>query len=88
MLPIKFLNSLNASRLPVANLELKAECPVILLCNLNNKHSLCNGTRATIMHMSNHVLQVRLLGGDCNGEIAFVPWITLSPSIHGLDFTV
>ncbi len=88
MLPVEFLNSLNASGLPVANLKLKAGYSVILLCNLDNKHGLCNGTRATIMHMSNRVLQVHLLGGDHDGEIAFIPQITLSPSIHGLNFTV
>ncbi len=38
--------------------------------------------------MSNRVLQVRLLGGDHDGEIALIPRITLPPSIHGVNFTV
>ncbi len=88
VVPVEFLNSLNASGLPVATLELKQGCPIILLWNLNNKRGLCNGTRATVMHMSNRVLQVCLLGGDHNGDIAFIPRITLSPSIHGVQFTI
>jgi len=44
--------------------------------------------RATVTHMSNRVLQVRLLGGDHDGDIAFIPRITLSPSIHGVQFTI
>ena len=87
-MPVEFLNSLNASRLPIANLELKEGCPVKLLRNPDNKRGLCNGSRATVMSMSNRVLQVRLLGGDHDGEIAFIPRITLSPSIHGVQFTV
>ena len=85
---VEFLHSLNTSRLPLANLDLKLGCPIILLHNLNNKCGLCNGTRATIMHMSNQVLQIRLLGGDCNGEITFIPQIMLSPSICSVDFTI
>jgi ATP-dependent exoDNAse (exonuclease V) alpha subunit len=86
--PVEFLNSLNASGLPVANLELKQGCPIILLRNLDNKHGLCNGTRATVTYMSNRVLQVCLLGGDHDGDIAFIPRITLSPSICGIQFTI
>jgi hypothetical protein len=58
VVPVEFLNSLNASGLPLANVELKIGCPIILLCNLNSKRGLCNRTRATVMQMSNHVLQV------------------------------
>jgi hypothetical protein len=88
IVPVEFLHSLNASGLPLANLELKCGCPIILLRNLDSKRGLCNGSRATIIHMTNRVLQVRLLGGDHDGEIAFIPRITLTPSIHGLDFTI
>jgi len=88
LMPVEFLNSLNSSGLPLAHLELKLGCPIILLCNLDHKHGLCNGSRATVVQMSNRVLQVRLLGGDHDSENAFIPRITLSPPIHGLDFTI
>jgi hypothetical protein len=38
--------------------------------------------------MSNRVLEVHLLGGDHNGEIAMIPRITLSPSLTGIDFAI
>jgi hypothetical protein len=88
MVPVEFLNSLNASGLPLANLKLKLGCPIILLHNLNHKYGLCNGTRATVVQMSNRILQVHLLGGDHNGEIALIPRIMLTPSIYGIDFTI
>ena len=84
----EFLNSLNSFGLPLAHLELKLGCPIILLRNLDHKHGLCNGSRATVVQMSNCVLQVRLLGGNHDGENVFIPRITLSPPIHGLDFTI
>ena len=88
IVPVEFLNSLNASGLPLANLELKLGCPIILLRNLDHKHGLCNGTRATVVQMTNRILQVRLLGGDHDGEMALIPRITLTPSIHGVNFTI
>jgi len=88
MVPVEFLNSLNASGLPLAKLELKPGSPIILLRNLDHKLGLCNGTRATIVRMSNRVLQVRLLGGDHDGDVTFIPRITLSPSVCGADFTI
>jgi len=88
LMPVEFLNSLNSSGLPLTHLELKPKCPIILLCNLDHKHGLCNSSRATIVKMLNHILQVCLLGGDHDGENAFIPRITLSPPIHGLDFTI
>jgi PIF1-like helicase len=87
-LPIKFLHSLNASGLPIAHLNLQLGCSIIILRNLDAKHGLCNGTQATILHMSNRVLEVHLIGGDHNGEIAMIPHITLSPSLTGIDFAI
>ena len=87
-IPIELLHSLNASGLPLAHLRLKVGCPVILLRNLDTKRGLCNGTRATIVRMSNRVLEVKLIGGDHDGELAFIPRISLSPSIHGTKFSI
>jgi ATP-dependent DNA helicase PIF1 len=56
MVPVEFLNSLNASGLPLAKLKLKPGSPIILLQNLDHKLGLCNGTRATVVRMSNRVL--------------------------------
>src|SRR6267154_1068508 len=85
---IEFLHSLNASGLPIAELRLKVGCPIIILRNIDSKRGLCNGTRATIVHMSNRLIDIRLLTGDHAGERALIPRITLSPSLTGIDFNI
>jgi len=88
--PIELLQSFNASGLPLSCLSLKKGCPIIILRNLDPKHGLCNGTRATVMNqnLNSHVLEVQLMGGDHDGEIALIPRITLSPSIHTVDHAI
>jgi ATP-dependent DNA helicase PIF1 len=83
-LPTEYLNSINASGLPPSRLALKIGSPIILLRNIAAKRGLCNGTRAIILQMSSRVLQVRLMSNDHNGEIAFIPRISLSPSDSNL----
>ena len=56
--PTEFLNSITTSSLPPARLELKLECPFIILCNLAPEQDVCNGTRTIPTHMSYHVLEV------------------------------
>jgi hypothetical protein len=87
-LPLEFLHTLNASGLPIAELCLKLGSPIILLRNIDTKRGLCNGTRATVIRMSNWVLEIRLLSGDHAGENALIPRITLSPSLTGLDLAI
>ncbi|HYT46639.1 MAG TPA: hypothetical protein VEP90_30210, partial [Methylomirabilota bacterium] len=87
-IPIEFLHTLNTSGLPIAHLRLKVGCPIILLCNIDTKQGLCNGTCATILQMSNYLLKICLITGDHTGETALIPQITLSPSVTGLDFAI
>jgi len=87
-IPVEFLHGLNASGLPIAELRLKLGCPIILLRNIDHKQGLCNGTRATITHMTNRLLEIQLLTGDHAGNRALIPRITLSPSLTGLDFAI
>jgi hypothetical protein len=84
-IPVEFLRSLTASGLPPGELTLKPGCPLILLRNLAPAQGLCNGTRMTLLRMSERVLEVRLLGGDHDGETAFIPRISLTPS-SGANF--
>ncbi len=48
---------------------------------------LCNGTRMVLLRMTNRVLEVRLIGGDHDGEIALIPRIGLNPSAASTGFT-
>lgn len=85
-LPIEFLRSISGAGLPPGELKLKPGCPLILLRNLAPGQGLCNGTRMVVVRMTNKILEVRLIGGDHDGELAFIPRITLTPSGNLTDF--
>ena len=86
-LPIEYLRSLDVSGLPPGVLRLKTGCPLILLRNLAPAQGLCNGTRLILLRANSRVLEVQVLGGEHNGQISFIPRITLIPSSHhGLTF--
>jgi hypothetical protein len=53
---VKFLHLLNVSELPVTQLCLKVGYPVILLCNIDAKCDLCNGTCTTVIQILFHLL--------------------------------
>ena len=46
---MEYLNSLVSSSLPLAHLELKVGCPIMLLRNLDPLKGLCNGTRLRVL---------------------------------------
>lgn len=79
-IPVEYLRSINSSSLPPGELNLKIGCPVILLRNLSPAQGLCNGTRMVITQMGNRVLEVRLLGGERDGQLALIPRISLIPT--------
>jgi hypothetical protein len=78
--PPEFLRTLNPSGLPPGDLQLKPGCPLILLRNLCPTTGLCNGTRMILIRMSRRVLEVKLIGGEHNGQLALIPRITLAPT--------
>jgi hypothetical protein len=79
-IPPEFLRTLNPSGLPPSDLQLKLGCPLILLRNLCPTRGLCNGTRMILVRMSRRVLEVKLIGGEHDGQVALIPRITLSPT--------
>ena len=86
-IPVEFLRSMNASGLPPGELHLKSGCPLILLRNLAPARGLCNGTRLILIQATHRVLEVKILGGQHNGEVAFIPRISLTPSTQpGMTF--
>ena len=78
--PVEFLNSLNASGLPLACLSLKPGCPLMLLCNLDPANGLCNGTHMVLLEVRTMVLRCRILGGDHAENIVFIPRTSCDPS--------
>lgn len=78
--PVEFLNSLNASGLPLARLALKPGCPLMLLHNLDPANGLCNGTCMVLLEVRTMVLRCRILGGDHAGNVVFIPRTSCDPS--------
>ncbi|MDQ1532071.1 MAG: hypothetical protein QOE37_2176 [Microbacteriaceae bacterium] len=76
--PVEYLNTLNCSGLPLAKLNLKPGCPLMLLRNLDPLNGLCNGTRMILLRIKPRVLECRILGGD--GKTVFIPRISIEPS--------
>ena len=76
----EFLRSVKSTSLPPGELRIKIGCPLILMRNLSPSNGLCNGSRMVVINMSERVLQVQLIGGDHNGELALIPRISLIPT--------
>jgi ATP-dependent DNA helicase PIF1 len=86
-IPVEFLRSINASGLPPGELHLKRGCPLILLRNLAPARGLCNGMCLILIQATHRVLEVKILGGQHNGEVTFIPRISLIPSTQpGMTF--
>jgi ATP-dependent DNA helicase PIF1 len=86
MSPYKYLNMITASGLPLHKLTLKVGSPVMVLYKLNPAEGVCNGTRGIITRMTNGVLELRLLGGDHDGHLVFLPRIECYPSNAQIPF--
>jgi len=77
--PVEYLNEINCGTLPLAKLELKVGCPVMVLKNLDAANGVCNGSRGILTRHSNRVLEVRLLTGGQAGQTVFIPRISNQP---------
>ena len=82
--PVEFLNSLNASGLPLAHIVLKPGCPLMLLHDLDPSNGLCNGMCMVLVEVRTMVLRCCILGGDNAGKVVFIPRMTLEPSAESL----
>lgn len=78
-IPIEFLRTINTSGLPSRELHLKLGCPLMLLQNLAPAWGLCNSTQLILQCATQRVLEVKILGGQHDGEVAFILRISLLP---------
>ena len=85
-LPAEYLQSIQHAALPPSQLCLKLGAPVILIRNLNPKEGLCNGTRMVVTRLGRSCIEVRILGGDFDGQCKLLPRITLSTTEDDLPF--
>jgi ATP-dependent DNA helicase PIF1 len=70
---IEYLNSIRASGLPLSKLALKVGCPIMVLRNLDPAQGLCNGSQGILTRISQHVLEIRLIGGEHAGKKSLHP---------------
>jgi len=68
--------------------RLKKGTSLILLRNLNPQKGLCNGTRVVVVKAGNHTLEVKILGGRYDGDIALIPRIKLTSAAGELPFSL
>ena len=79
LLPTKTMNAFEPASLPPHHLELKVDCVIMLLRNLEPSKSLCNGTRLQVKHIGSKTLNCRVLGVEHDGWRHFIPRIPLAP---------
>ncbi len=77
-IPPEVLRSLDASNFPSGELHLKIGCPIILLCNLSPTIGLCNCTQLVIVRVLMRVLEAKITGGEHDGDVVFIPRISLN----------
>jgi ATP-dependent DNA helicase PIF1 len=54
--PQDFLNSITPNGLPLHNLRIKINCPLILLRHLDLRSGLCNGTHLVVRAVDKHIV--------------------------------
>lgn len=84
--PVEFLNTLCVSGLPPHNLQLKVNCIVRLIRNLNTKESLVNGTRMRVKALHRNAIDCEVLTGNSRGKRILIPRINLTYSGTILPF--
>ncbi|XP_074328023.1 uncharacterized protein LOC141665934 [Apium graveolens] len=84
--PPEYLNSLRFSGVPNHEIQIKAGAPIMLLCNLNPKKGLCNGTRLIVTRCYPFLIEALIITGNKIGETTCIPRINMSPADKTFPF--
>jgi len=76
----EFLNTLTTSGLPNHKIKLKTGTPIMLLRNIDQSESLCNGTRLIVTRLANHVIEAKVISGKNIGAIVYISRMEISPT--------
>ncbi|KAH1137129.1 hypothetical protein GYH30_027208 [Glycine max] len=76
----EFLNSLRTSGLPNDKIKLKVGSPIMVLRNIDQFEGLCNDTRLIGTRLANHVFQAKIIDGNKNGNMIYIPRMCMSLS--------
>ena len=68
----EFLNTLSPNGLPQHKLQLKVNCLIMLLRNLNPSIGLCNGIRMVCKGFDKNVIYAEIITGQHVGEKVFL----------------
>jgi len=86
--PIEYLNSLTPNGFPSYCLNLKINCPVIILRNLNVADGLCNGTRLTLLEATPRILTCKIINGPKANKTVLIPRISLDTTDNAYPFII
>ncbi|KAG5537194.1 hypothetical protein RHGRI_024582 [Rhododendron griersonianum] len=87
---VDFIHSVCPPGMPAHQLVLKENCPVMMLRNLDPSKGLCNGTRLICRKLHKHVIMAEIAVGEHQGNLVFIPRISLQPSdakLYPVQFT-
>jgi hypothetical protein len=91
MVEVEFLHTQRPSGAPEHNLQLKPNCPIMLLRNLDPSRGLCNGTRLIAIRLTNNskLLVARIASGSRRfiGRLVLLPRIVFVQDKSELGFT-
>ncbi|XP_054808737.1 uncharacterized protein LOC129310855 [Prosopis cineraria] len=76
----EFLNTINCSGLPPHILSLKVGAPIMLLRNIDQASSLCNGTRLRITRLGKNVIEGITLNGSRQHQKVLIYRMDMNPS--------
>ncbi|KAH1153958.1 hypothetical protein GYH30_049551 [Glycine max] len=80
LLTPEFLNSLRTFGHPNHKIKLKVGSLIMLLRNIDQSEGLCNGTRLIVTRLANHAIQAKIIDGNKNGNLIYIPRMCMSPS--------
>ncbi|KAK9067683.1 hypothetical protein SSX86_011794 [Deinandra increscens subsp. villosa] len=85
--PTEYLNGLNFQGIPAHDLQLKVNCPVMLIRNINQTCGLCNGTRLLVTQLLDRVVEAEIITGTSVGRRVYIPRIAFVHDNKELPFT-